>query len=347
MSNMERTVKEKMRAIITGVGHYAPEKRLTNQDLERMVDTNDKWITTRTGIKERRILDKEKGISHMGIRAAEMALSRANVSASELDLILVATVTPDMPVPAAAAIIQKELGAEKCWGFDINGGCAGFLCAMATGAQFIENSRHQKVLVIGADKMSAILNYEDRNTCVLFGDGAGAVVLEAASDGEKGGIDDFDMHLDGTGAKSLFMEAGGSLHPATHETVEKRMHYVYQDGRNVFKKAINGMSEVSARLMEKHGLKGEDMGLLIPHQANLRIIDSVSKKLGLTPEQVMVNIEKYGNTTAGTIPIAMSEAWEDGRMKKGDRIILSAFGAGFTWGSLLLTWALEGKAPRT
>jgi 3-oxoacyl-[acyl-carrier-protein] synthase III len=328
-----------MRASITGVGHFVPEKRLTNQDLEKIVDTNDEWITTRTGIKERRILDADKGTSHMGVRAARHALERAGVGPEEIDLIIVATVTPDMLVPSTAAFVQEELGASRCWGFDLNGGCTGFLCALATGAQFIESGRRQNVLVIGADKMSAIIDYEDRNTCVIFGDGGGAALLQPSPDGETG-ILDYELRLDGDGAKYLYMTGGGSLHPPTHETVDQKMHYVHQDGRTVFKQAIGGMSDVSGRLLERNGVPMDAVKLLIPHQANLRIIDSVAKKLNLKPEQVMVNIQKYGNTTAATIPMAMSEAWAEGMMDPGDPIILSAFGAGFTWGSLLLTWTM-------
>lgn len=329
-----------MRASITGVGHFVPEKRLTNQDLEQMVETNDEWITTRTGIKERRILDQNKGTSYMAVRAAKHALERAGVQPEKVDLIILATVTPDMLVPSTAAVVQEELGASRCWGFDLNGGCTGFLCALATGAQFVESGRHQTVLVIGADKMSAIIDYDDRNTCVIFGDGGGAVLLERSDDG-KSGIDDYELHLDGAGAKYLYVSGGGSLHPPTHETVDQKMHYVHQDGRVVFKQAISGMADVSGRLLERNGVSAETVKLLIPHQANYRIIDSVAKKLHLDPEQVMVNIQKYGNTTAATIPMAMSEAWQDGRLERGDRVILSAFGAGFTWGSLLLTWTMD------
>jgi 3-oxoacyl-[acyl-carrier-protein] synthase-3 len=328
-----------MRASITGVGHFVPEKRLTNQDLEQMVETNDEWITTRTGIKERRILDENKGTSYMAARAAKHALERAGVRPEKVDLIVVATVTPDMLVPSTAAFVQKELGASRCWGVDLNGGCTGFLCALATGAQFVESGRHKTVLVIGADKMSAIIDYEDRNTCVIFGDGGGAVLLEPAADG-KTGIDDYELHLDGEGAKYLYLTAGGSLHPATHETIDQKLHYVHQDGRVVFKQAISGMADVSGRLLERNGVSSEEIKLLIPHQANYRIIDSVAKKLNLSPEQVMVNIQKYGNTTAATIPMAMSEAWQEGKLESGDRVVLSAFGAGFTWGSLLLTWTM-------
>jgi 3-oxoacyl-[acyl-carrier-protein] synthase-3 len=329
-----------MRAIITGIGHFVPEQRLTNTDLEKMVDTDDEWITSRTGIKERRILEKDKGTSYMAIQAAKMILEQKNISADEIDLILLATITPDMMVPSAASIVQKALGANHCWGFDINGGCTGFLYALTTGAQFIETGRHKKVLVIGADKMSSILNYQDRNTCIIFGDGAGAALLEPSTDNDLG-IRDFEMHLDGVGVQYLCVAAGGSLRPATHETVDKKMHFVYQDGKTVFKHAVTGMSDVSKRLVDKHHLSDKDIKLLIPHQANYRIIDAVAKKLDLAPEQIVINIEKYGNTTAGTIPIAMSEAYQQQRMKKGDWILLSAFGAGFTWGSMLLKWAMD------
>ena len=302
-----------MRAIITGVGHYVPDKILSNSDLEKMVETNDEWITTRTGIKERRILDREIGTSYMAVRAARVVLEETRTSPDELDLILLATVTPDMPVPSAAAFIQKDLGAGNCWGFDINGGCTGFMCALTTGAQFIESGRYKKVLVIGADKMSAITNYEDRTTCVLFGDAAGAVLLEASTE------DDL----------------------ASRETVDQKMHYVYQDGKTVFKHAVIGMADVSEKIVQRNNLTGKDIKFFIPHQANYRIIDAAAKKMGLAPEQVVINISKYGNTTAATIPLAMSETYRDKKLKKGDWVVMAAFGAGFTWGSVLLRWALD------
>jgi len=329
-----------MHAIITAVGHYVPEKILTNKDLEQMVDTNDEWITTRTGIRERRILDKDKGTSYMAVEAAKMALRQKNISAAEIDLIIVATTTPDMTVPPTAAFVQKELKAVNCWGFDLNGACSGFLFALATGAQFIESGRHRKVLVIGADKMSAIVDYQDRNTCVLFGDAGGAVLLEPARKKDLG-VKDYILHLDGSGSAYLRIAAGGSLFPTTLETVANRMHYLYQDGKTVFKFAVIGMTEVVAEILEKNGLSASDIKLFIPHQANFRIIDAVAKKIGLRPDQVMLNIEKYGNTTAATIPLAMSEAYQQKLMQKGDWIVISAFGAGFTWGSLLLRWALD------
>jgi 3-oxoacyl-[acyl-carrier-protein] synthase-3 len=329
-----------MRAIITGVGHYVPEKKLTNKDLEQMVATSDEWITTRTGIKERRILEEDKGTSYMAVKAVNMVLKQRKISADDLDLIIVATVTPDMPVPPTAAFVQQALNASNCWGFDLNGACSGFLYALETGAQFIESGRHQKVLVIGADKMSAIIDYQNRNTCVLFGDAGGAVLLEPAQE-EGFGIKDFILNIDGSGAKYLHVPAGGSLNPASHETVNERMHYLYQDGKPVFKFAVNSMTDVVEKIIERNRLTGSDIKLFIPHQANFRIIDAVAKKIDLNPDQVMLNIEKYGNTTAATIPMAMSEAYQNKLMRKGDWIVLAAFGAGFTWGSVLLKWAMD------
>jgi len=333
-----------MRAIIAGVGHFAPENKLTNKDLEQMVDTNDEWITTRTGIKERRILEKGKGTSFMAVKAAEMVLSKRNISADELDLIIVATVTPDMPVPSTAALVQKELKTSNCWGFDLNGGCTGFVYALSIASQFVESGKHQKVMVIGADKMSAIIDYEDRNTCVLFGDAAGAVLIEPSNDNlanDSLGIRDFILHMDGSGYKSLYVNAGGSLEPASQETVSKRKHFVYQDGKAVFKRAVKDMADVSIQIMEKNNLTGKDIRFLIPHQANFRIIDAVAKKMNLDKDHVVVNIGKYGNTTAATIPLAMSEAYQDGLIKKGNWIVISAFGAGYTWGSCLIKWAMD------
>ena len=331
-------------ARITGTGSYLPEKILTNHDLEKMVDTNDEWITTRTGIKERRILGKGKGTSFMAVKAAEMVLSKRNISADELDLIIVATVTPDMPVPSTAALVQKELKTSNCWGFDLNGGCTGFVYALSVASQFVESGKHQKVMVIGADKMSAIIDYQDRNTCVLFGDAAGAVLIEPSNDNlanDNLGIRDFILHMDGSGYKSLYVNAGGSLEPASQETVSKRKHFVYQDGKAVFKRAVKDMADVSIQIMEKNNLTGKDIRFLIPHQANFRIIDAVAKKMELDEEHVVVNIGKYGNTTAATIPLAMSEAYQDGLIKKGNWIVISAFGAGYTWGSCLIKWAMD------
>jgi len=329
-----------MRAIISGVGHYVPDKILSNSDLEKMVDTDDEWITSRTGIKERRILDKEKGTSYMATKAAQVVLEETSTSPEELDLILLATVTPDMPVPSAVSLVQRNLGASNCWGFDINGGCTGFMCALTTGTQFIESGRHKKVLVIGADKMSAITNYEDRTTCVLFGDAAGAVLLES-SEKDDLGIQDFILHLDGAGAESLTIAGGGSIYPASHETIDKKMHYIYQDGKTVFKHAVVGMADVSAKIVERNNLGNKDIRFFIPHQANYRIIDAATKKMGLDPERVVININKYGNTTAATIPLAMSETYRANKLQKGDWVLLAAFGAGFTWGSVLMRWAID------
>jgi 3-oxoacyl-[acyl-carrier-protein] synthase-3 len=329
-----------MRAIITGVGHFVPTRKLTNKDLEQMVETSDEWIVSRTGIKERRILEKDKGTSYMAVKAAKKVLKQTNTAPDELDLILVATSTPDMLVPSTASFVQSKLNATKCWGFDINAACSGFVYALATGSKFIETGKHKKVMVIGVDKMSSILNYEDRNTCLLFGDGGGAALLEP-SDEDDLGMEDFIFHIDGSGIKYLNVPAGGSLMPASHETVDKKMHYVYQAGKKIFKYAVTEMSDISLKIMKKNNLKNKDIKLLIPHQANRRIIDAVSKKIGFRDDQVIINIEKYGNTTAGTIPIAMSEAYQKGMMSKGDWIIISTFGAGFTSGSLLLKWAID------
>lgn len=329
-----------MRAIISGVGHYVPEERLTNSDLEKMIDTNDEWIVSRSGIKERRILGDGKGTSYMAVRAARAVLDQRGITADEIDMIVVATVTPDMMFPATAALVQKELNAPSCWGYDLSAGCSGFLCGLSTGAQFIESGKYKKILVIGADKMSSIMNYEDRNSCVLFGDGAGAVLLEPA-DSDAVGIEDFLMRMDGEGGKYLSMPAGGSLNPATPETVEKKMHYLYQDGKPVFKAAVNGMADVAYDILARNNLTGADVDLLIPHQANLRIIEATANRLKIGPEKVMVNIEKYGNTTAATIPMAMSEAYQGSRLRRGDQVVLAAFGTGYIWGSLLLKWAMD------
>lgn len=330
-----------MKAIITGVSHFVPDRKLTNNDLEKMVDTDDEWITSRTGIKERRILEADKATSYMAVRAAEKTLEQRNISADELDLIIVATSTPDTLIPSTAAVVQNELKAGNCWGFDLSGGCSGFLFALATGSQFIETGRHQKVMVIGADKMSAIIDYEDRNTCVIFGDGAGSVLLEP-SDSDDVGIRDFILRLDGSGYKYLNMPAGGSMLPASHETVSQKKHYVYQDGKTVFKHAIIGIVNVSSEIMERNRLRSQDLKFLIPHQANLRIIDAVAKRLDLDSDQVVINIQDYGNTTAATIPIAMSEIYDKNMLTRGDWILLSSFGAGFAWGSLLFKWAADG-----
>jgi 3-oxoacyl-[acyl-carrier-protein] synthase-3 len=328
----------KIRAAITSVGHYVPENVLTNADFEKIVDTTSDWIISRTGIKERRILPNGKPVSFMGVKAAEMCLQRRGISAEEVDLIIVATVTPDMLFPSTACIIQDKIGAKNTWGFDILAACSGFIFTLVTGTQFIESGMHKKVLVIGADKMSSIVNYRDRNTCILFGDGAGCVLLEpSAEDGY--GILDSILHIDGKGGKYLHMLGGGSLNPPSHETIEKDFHYVYQEGKTVFKDAVVGMADVSYDIMERNHLEPEDVSYLVPHQANLRIISACADRMGLPMEKVMVNIDRYGNTTSATIPTCISEYWENGKVKKGDNIILSSFGAGYTWGAILVKWA--------
>jgi 3-oxoacyl-[acyl-carrier-protein] synthase-3 len=326
------------RAYIRSVGRFIPEGKLTNQDLERMVETNDEWIVSRTGIRERHILAKGLGNSYMASRAARECLERAGVGAEEVDAIVVGTVTPDMFFPATACLVQKEIGARNAWGFDLSAGCSGFIFALTTGAQLIESGRYRKILVIGSDVMSSIIDYEDRNTCVLFGDAAGAVLLEETP--EPGyGILDFIQHIDGAGGEFLHMKAGGSLRPASLETVRNKEHYVHQEGRHVFKFAVTEMANVSVRILERNGLTGEDVTLFVPHQANLRIIEASANRMGLDPCKVVVNIDRYANTTAATIPLCLYEATvEQNRVKKGDHIVMSAFGAGFTWGSVLLRW---------
>lgn len=325
-------------ASITGVHAFLPEKILSNADLERMVDTNDEWIQSRTGIKERRLLAKGLGSSDMAVPAIQALLEKTNTQASDIDLIICATVTPDMPFPATANIIAHKLGVA-CAGFDIGAACSGFLYALTTGAKFIESETYKKVIVVGVDKMSSIIDYRDRNTCVLFGDGAGAVLLEP--DYEGFGIKDAILCADGTGAAHLHMKAGGSVKPASHETVEAREHYAFQDGKTVFKYAVTKMAGVAHQIMEQNQLTADDVRYLVPHQANKRIIDATAKRMGVSEDKVMLNIQKYGNTTAGTIPICLWE-WEKD-LKKGDNLILAAFGGGFTWGSVYLKWAYDSE----
>ena len=329
-----------MRAIISAVSHFAPEKKLTNTDLVKLVDTSEEWIVTRTGIKERVILDKDIGTSYMAAKAAKSLLEQRKIDPDELDLIIVATVTPDMFFPSTASIVQHEINATNCWGYDLLVGCSGFIFALITAKQFIEAGQYKKVMIIGADKMSSITNYKDRNTCILFGDAAGAVLLEPSDDNSVG-IMDHIFKTDGSGKEFLHMPAGGSLCPATTESVAKGLHYLHQDGKIVFKKAVLGMCDTTRKVMEKNSLSAKDIKFYIPHQANIRIIESVAKKLGLKKEQVVINIEKYGNTTAATIPMALSEVYQAGLLNKGDNIIFSAFGTGFSWGSIFLTWAME------
>lgn len=327
------------RAKISAVSHYLPERVLSNFDLEKMVDTSDEWIRSRTGISERRILEDGLATSDMAAEAVKKLCAQRGIDPMEIDAIIVGTVTPDMFFPSTGNLVQEKIGAKNAWSYDLAAACSGFLYALATGANYIATEMYKKVVVVGADKMSSIINYKDRNTCVIFGDGAGAVLLEA--DEEDNGIIDSIMHSDGSGAEFLKMEGGGSLNPARKNTVETDMHYLFQDGKHVFKFAVSKMAEVSARILEKHGYTGDDIKLFVPHQANLRIIDAARKRAGIDPEKVMINIEKYGNTTAGTIPIALSEAYEQGRLEKGDLVLFSTFGGGFTWGSTLLKWAMD------
>lgn len=324
---------------ISAVSHYVPEKVLTNFDLERMVDTNDEWIRSRTGIKERRILGPGRATSDMAAEAVKKLCNLRGISPEELDVIIVATVTPDMFFPSTGNLVQEKSGAKNAWSFDIAAACSGFLYAMSVGSQFIAAGTHKKVVVIGADKMSSIVDYRDRTTCVLFGDAAGAVLLEPSED-EEIGILDFMLFSDGSGADYLKMKAGGSLHPASLETIASDWHFIYQDGKTVFKFAVTKMAEVSVNILEKHGLKGDDLTIFIPHQANLRIIDAAVKRLGIDYDRVMINIERYGNTTAATIPLALSEAFEMGKLDVGDLALFATFGGGFTWGSSLLRWGI-------
>lgn len=329
-----------MRATITGVGHFVPKQKLTNADLEKLVDTNDEWIVTRTGIKERRILQDGAGTSYMAIRAAKQALETAKVDPLDVEVIIVGTLSPDMPVPGSSTIVQQGLGATNAWCFDLNAGCSGFLYSLATGIQFIESGRHKKVLVLGAEKMSSVTDYTDRSTCILLGDAAGAVLLEPAPNDEEG-ILDYILKADGNGAWNLRIEAGGSLLPASHETVDKKQHFFRQDGQAVFKRAVRDIADVAEAIVHKNGLDKEDINLLVPHQANLRIIDAAARRLNLPLEKVVINIDKYGNSSAATIPTALSEAWQQGRINKGDYILLAAFGAGYTWGSILIKWMMD------
>ncbi len=329
-------MSNKITAAITAVAGYVPEDRLTNFDLEKMVETNDEWIRTRTGISERRILKGEdKGTSEMVIPAVLSLCRKRGIDPAEIDCLIVGTVTPDMVFPSTANIVCDKIGAVNAWGFDVSAACSGFLYSLTQGATLIESGRYKKVVVCGADKMSAIVDYTDRATCIIFGDGAGAVLLEPNEEGF--GIQDSILRSDGSGAQFLHMKAGGSRRPATMETVTAREHYAYQEGQAVFKFAVKGMADVSAELLERNNLTGEDVTWLVPHQANLRIIDATASRIGLPKEKVMVNIQKYGNTTGGTIPLCLWE-WET-QLKKGDILVLAAFGGGFTWGATLIKWA--------
>ena len=325
-----------IKAAITGVAGYVPEDVLTNADLEKIVDTNDEWILSRTGIEKRHILKGEGlGTSDMAVKAIEKLFQKTGTNPEEIDLIICGTVTSDYNFPSTANVISDKIGAKNAWSFDLNAACSGFIYSLTTGAQFIETGKYKKVLVVGADKMSSIVDYTDRTTCVIFGDGAGVVLLEPSDDGN--GIQDSILKSDGAGRKHLIQRAGGSVLPLTKENIEDRLQYVYQEGQPVFKAAVTNMADVSAEIMEKNGLTGDDVNWLVPHQANLRIIDATARRMGLTSEKVMINIQRYGNTTAGTIPLCLSD-WES-QLKKGDNIILSAFGGGFTWGAVYLKWA--------
>jgi 3-oxoacyl-[acyl-carrier-protein] synthase III len=324
-------------AKITSVGAYLPPRLLTNADLEKMVETNDAWIVERTGIRQRHLVDPGVATSDLAAKAAEDCLAKRGIAASELDAILVATVTPDMMFPATACLVQEKIGAKGAWGFDLSAACSGFLYALQMGAKLIESGAHKKIMVIGADVMSSILDYTDRSTCILFGDGAGAVLLEAGEPGDVGMVD-FVHEIDGSGATSLYMPGGGSLHPSTVETVQAKMHFVHQEGGAVFKVAVRKMAELSEALLTRNGLTAADVDLFIPHQANKRIILATAERLGMPEEKIVINIGEYGNTTGGTIPLAMHTALEKGRLKKGMTVLLASFGGGYTIGATLLRW---------
>jgi 3-oxoacyl-[acyl-carrier-protein] synthase-3 len=330
-------MSHRIAAKITGVAGYVPPKVLTNADLEKMVDTNDEWIRTRTGIRERHVAEKGMASSDLATAAASELLAQTNTDPGDIDLIVLASVTPDMFFPATACLVQDRIGAKKAWGFDLSAACSGFAYALTVGAQFVGSGAHKKVLVIGSDAMSKILDYQDRATCVLFGDGAGAVLLEPARDGE--GIIDFLHDVDGSGGNYLYMPGGGSLNPSSHDTVDKNMHVVHQEGSQVFKYAVRRMAELGTCLLERNGFTAKDLALVVPHQANLRIIRAMQERLGVDDSKVMVNIDRYGNTTAGTIPLGLRDAVTEGRLKKGDLVLLAAVGAGYTTGGVLLRWA--------
>ncbi len=326
-----------MKAKITATAKYLPKKTLTNIDLEKMVDTTNEWILSRTGIEKRHLVEEGEATSDMCKNIAKELLKKSNKSPEEIDLILVATSTPDYPVVSTAALVQDKIGATNAWGYDIVAACTGFVYAMETGAKFVESGKYKNVIVIGADTMSSIIDYTDRNTCVIFGDGGGGVLLEPSDD--DSGVLDSLLYADGSGYQYLTVPAGGSLNPASKATVDKGMHYVFQDGKTVFKFAVKNMAEVSKEILDKNDLTGKDVKLFIPHQANKRIIDAAADRCGLQSEQVMVNINKYGNTTAGTIPIALDDAVEEKILNKGDILLFAAFGGGFTWGSMIVKWA--------
>jgi 3-oxoacyl-[acyl-carrier-protein] synthase-3 len=329
-------MSHRIAAKITGVAGYVPPKVLTNADLEKIVATSDEWIRTRTGIRERHIAESDVASSHLAVEAAKSLLAQTNTDPADIELIILASVTPDMMFPATACLIQDRIGAKKAWGFDLSAACSGFAYALTVGAQFVGSGAHKKVLVIGSDKMSSILDYTDRSTCILFGDGAGAVLLEPAAANE--GILDFEHDIDGSGGQFLYMPGGGSLHPPTAETVEKKMHCVHQEGSQVFKYAARRMAEMSTKLLERNGFTKDDLALLVPHQANLRIIRAAQERLGVDDTKVLVNIDRYANTTAGTIPLGLWDAVKQGRLRKGDLVLIVTVGAGYTTGGVLLRW---------
>lgn len=329
----------KIRATITALGFYVPDKVLDNKYFESIVDTSDEWITTRTGIKERRILENGAA-SDLGARAVEDLFNKHNVSPDEIDAIICTTVTPDMFFPSTACLIAHKVKANNAFAFDVNAACSGFLYGLQVASSFVESGKYKKVLLVGAEKMSAITNYEDRNTCILFGDAGSAVLIEPTED-ENIGVVDILLHSDGSGKDFLFMPGGGSYMPASHETVDKKLHYIHQEGQNVFKVAVTAMADISEEIMKKHNLTGDDIAYLVPHQANKRIIDATARRIKLDDSKVMLNIHKYGNTTSVTIPSCLYEYYHEGKLKKGDKLILAAFGAGYTWGSAYLIWGLD------
>ena len=331
-------MSRRIAAKITAVSGYVPPRVMSNAELEKLVETDDAWIRERTGIRERHVVEKGVATSDLATAAARQILASRNVPATEIDLIVVASVTPDMMFPATACLVQNNLGAKGAWGFDLSAACSGFIYALTVGAQFVGAGTQKKALVIGSDVMTSILNYQDRTTCVLFGDGAGAVLIEPTSNDDEG-ILDFVHDIDGSGGKFLFMPGGGSLHPSSHETVDKKMHYIHQEGAQVFKYAVRRMAELACEMLERNGFTSKDLALVVPHQANLRIIRAMQERLGVDDSKIMVNIERYGNTTAGTIPLGLRDAVEQGRLKKGDLVLLIAVGAGYTAGGILLRWA--------
>ena len=326
----------KLNAKITSTAHYVPERVMTNFELEKLVETSDEWIRTRTGISQRHIAAENEATSDLSTNVAKSLLKKRGISANEIDIIIVSTVTADHVAPSTAALVQHNIGATDAWGFDLSGACTGYLYGLETGSNLISSGKYKKVMVIGVDTMSSILDFTDRDTCVLFGDGAGGAILEPTESGS--GIFDSILHMDGSGGHFLHVPGGGSRMPATTESVKAKQHYIRQDGQKVFKFAVKGMADVSERILKQNNLTGNDIALFIPHQANKRIIDAAAKRCNISDNKVLINIDRFGNTTAGTIPIAMNEAIETGRIKDGDTILLAAFGAGFTWGSMLLKW---------